>query len=57
MKIYFALLVLTAVLMGSYAYLDSRPDKVTLTSDKWECVIAVPRGLKTACTQYSVKVK
>ena len=55
MQKYIAFLFITAVLMGSYAYFDSLPDKVTITSDKWECVLAVPKGLATACVNYKVK--
>lgn len=54
-KSYLSVLLVTAVLMGIYAYADSRPEKVVLTSDKWECVIAVPKGLATACVNYKVK--
>ena len=55
MKTYLSILFGLLVLMGIYAYADSRPEKVVLTSDKWECVIAVPKGLATACVNYKVK--
>ena len=55
MKNYIIFLTIAGIAMGSYAYASSRPNKVTLTSDKWECVTALPKGLDTICVNYRVK--
>lgn len=48
-------IVLALLLAVMYAVWN-RPDSVTLSSDKWECQLAVPKGIRTVCTNYVVKV-
>jgi hypothetical protein len=57
MKSYAIFLGVVTVLLVIYAYVDSRPDTVVLSGDKWQCDVAVPKGLRTVCTVYSVRVK
>ena len=39
------------------AYLSTQPKTVTLDAKHWECVMAVPDGLSTRCTEYVYKGK
>jgi len=48
-------IVLALLLLVAWSVIN-RPDSVTLSSDKWECQIAVPKGIRTICTNYVVKV-
>jgi len=41
------------MLIGYGVY--SQPSTVTLSDDKWECAVAVTKGIETACTNYRVK--
>lgn len=45
--------ILAVMLIGYGVY--SQPDTVSLSDDKWECTVAVPKGITTVCTNYRVK--
>ena len=55
MKIYFSLLGVAFIVLLTIAWMQSRPETVTLTSDKWECKTPITKGLGTACVQYMIK--
>ena len=56
-KRYIGMLIFIFLVLLAIAWVQSRPESVTLTSDKWECELSAPKGITTVCTRYTVKVK
>ena len=48
------LVAFTFIVVATLA-LNTKGKSVTLRDKEWQCVIAVPDGISTRCTQYSVK--